>query len=138
VVPNRGHPMCGHFAVTLYATLIRRVPVESIEARFLWFMAVCYGVPLVLTIVPGVLKAYGESGAWCWIIDKFNYLRFVQFYIPLWLAIVFNAYVYYVVRVTGNVAATLALRHYFSAQPALSVVGTGDSDSLKVPARCWD
>lgn len=86
--------------MTLYATLIRRTPVEYLEERFIWFIAVCYGFPAVLTLIPGLVHAYGLAGAWCWISNKYNFLRFVQFYVPLWAAIIFNGYVYYIVTST--------------------------------------
>jgi hypothetical protein len=31
----------------------------------------------------------------CWICERYQYFRFVQFYGPLWIAICFNAYVFY-------------------------------------------
>ena len=114
-------------AATLYMTVFLRIknPGATTAMRSLWFpvaqphpspeytlpaeakmpifVAVCYGVPLVMTIIPGAIGAYGPAGAWCWISRDYDYLRFVQFFIPLWIAILFNAIVYFrVIRMISN------------------------------------
>lgn len=61
------------------------------------YMIVCWGVPVLLTLLPISTMSYGDAGGWCWIVsDKGNHLmwRFFQFYLWMWLAICYNAYVF--------------------------------------------
>jgi len=51
----------------------------------------------VFTLLPLLTDDFGQSGSWCWI-KRSNvslFWRFFEFYIPLWWAIVYNAYTYY-------------------------------------------
>ncbi|GMH73443.1 hypothetical protein TL16_g06194 [Triparma laevis f. inornata] len=73
--------------------------------------------------LPLITDSYGNSGAWCWITtpsdddesDKEimesagNIWRLTLFYLPLWLAIIFNSTVYVIVTKTlSRVASTQA------------------------------
>lgn len=62
------------------------------------FLAAGWGFPLVLTILPATTDSYGEAGGWCWIIDDSAVdimWRFIQFYVPLWIIMIYCGYVYY-------------------------------------------
>ena len=46
---------------------------------------------------PAINDDYGAAGSWCWI-KKSNrslFWRMFEFYIPLWIAIIYNSYAYY-------------------------------------------
>jgi len=62
-----------------------------------------WGVPILLAFLPQFWHAYGLENGRCWIMSTYPILRFVQFYIPLWLVVTYN-----VVRIA------LLFRHLFS------------------------
>jgi hypothetical protein len=51
------------------------------------YHAVCWGTGLVMALIPVMLGAYGPGGSWCWIDKRHTSLRFVLWYIPLFLII---------------------------------------------------
>jgi hypothetical protein len=52
-------------ATTLFSSLLRRKPIDDIAVSYFpWYVVVSNGVPAVLTIIPGAMKAYGAAGAW--------------------------------------------------------------------------
>ena len=55
----------GLLAATLYLSVIQRKSAEEIRNKFWVMVLVCYGIPLVLTIIPGAMGEYGAAGAWC-------------------------------------------------------------------------
>lgn len=62
------------------------------------YMAICFGLPLILTLLPLSTDSYGDTGGWCWItqLDSQGLTwRMIQFYIPLWIVVLYNSYVYY-------------------------------------------
>ncbi len=71
----------------------------------LWFCAVCFGLPLVVTIAPAIDSAYGPAGGWCWLTEKKVYWRFICFYAPLWMCMIFNvaAYVWVWLRIRATI-----------------------------------
>ena len=95
-------------AFTLYMMFFKRKTIKEVEGYFNMYMLFCWGVPLILTIIPGAMDMYGGAGAWCWIKPGHVEWRFLQFYIPLWLAVSFNTYVYVVVIRTTNKGARMA------------------------------
>jgi len=48
------------------------------------------GFPFLFTMVPFFLGEYGNADLWCWIEEKYSSSRLYFYYIPLWMAIVFN------------------------------------------------
>lgn len=77
--------------------------VAVIEGQMDWdkrylckYHLICWGVPLVLGVLPLTTGSYGPTEVgWCWIVnDDSNHIgtawRFVCFYIPLWLCLTFN------------------------------------------------
>uniref|UniRef100_A0A7S2V1W1 G-protein coupled receptors family 2 profile 2 domain-containing protein n=1 Tax=Fibrocapsa japonica TaxID=94617 RepID=A0A7S2V1W1_9STRA len=70
-----------------------------------------WGSALLLALIP--VNYYGQTTGWCWItitsvvdFDPGTALRFFCFYVPLWLAVIFNAFAYY--SVTRSVRGMLA------------------------------
>jgi hypothetical protein len=81
-------------AATLYMTVMWRKRIEDTWLTWAKYACWCYGIPLVLTIVPGAVGAFGASGSECWIKESHFAWRFIAFYVPLWLAVTFNTVVY--------------------------------------------
>jgi hypothetical protein len=100
-------------AATLYMSVFLRMPADVVERKYKWFALACYGVPAVLTLLPLSDAAYGPAGGWCWIRGNKDYWRYIQFYAPLWLAIIFNAVVY--TRVVMLLRRTMAAAKQVSA-----------------------
>lgn len=94
-------------ATTLYLSVFRRMSADDVAAKLPLFAAINFGVPLVLTIAPWFDGAYGPSGGWCWIVEAKQYWRALQFYIPLWVVIVYNAVTY--VRVVRLLRRTVTV-----------------------------
>lgn len=70
-----------------------------------------WGTASILTIVPYLLDLYGNTGMFCWIKDKdkkSSLWRFFQFFLPLYLAFVFNCVVY--LRVTKRIKNVLHMQ----------------------------
>lgn len=84
-------------AFTLYYAVVRRKDVASLELKLVFF---ANGVPLLALIPPLAQGTYGPSGGWCWIKADGNdnakgtFWRIATFYMPLWLVIAFNLFVY--------------------------------------------
>ena len=83
-------------AATLYMFIFLRMTSDAVESKLKYMFLFCYGLPLILGLLPLINNAYGPSGAWCWIKTNagFEYWQFIQFYGPLWIAIIFNTFVY--------------------------------------------
>jgi len=54
------------------------------------YHAFSWGVPILLAIVPQFANAYGLENGRCWIMSTYPSIRFLQFYVPLWLVISYN------------------------------------------------
>lgn len=84
-------------AFTLYNAVVRRKDIAHLELKLAVF---ANGLPLLVIIPPIVENSYGQSGGWCWIkatgSDYVNgtFWRLMTFYVPLWLVIAFNLFVY--------------------------------------------
>jgi hypothetical protein len=84
-------------AFTLYDAVVRRKDVASLELKLVIF---ANGIPLLALIPPLVEGSYGPSGGWCWIkatgsdFKSGTFWRLMTFYVPLWLVIAFNLFVY--------------------------------------------
>lgn len=98
-------------AYMLFKTVLRQ---QTTKDEFRYSLLLCWGVPLVLACLPFSTDSYGDAGAWCWIkttdtraFDAGTAWRFFIFYIPLWIVIVFNLFVYY--RVYSGLAPLLSV-----------------------------
>lgn len=58
---------------------------------------VAWTYPLVMAILPFTTNSYGDEGGYCWIQSHSEHVswRFIQFYVPLLIAIIYNAYVFF-------------------------------------------
>lgn len=113
-------------AFSLYMSVFKRKSQTELDTHyFKWMVAFCWGLPLLLAVIPGAAGMYGGAGAWCWIKPGHVEWRFIQFYIPLWCAIAFNASVYVaVIRTIKNMAkaATAAGRASSTAEQMLQSI----------------
>ena len=81
-------------AATLYMSVFLRLTADEVKSSVKWYYVACYGIPLIVSVIPFTFNGYGPAGAWCWIKDRYLAMRLVGFYVPLILAIVFNGVVY--------------------------------------------
>eukprot|EP00457_Paulinella_chromatophora_P007114 gb/GEZN01007134.1/.p1 GENE.gb/GEZN01007134.1/~~gb/GEZN01007134.1/.p1 ORF type:complete len:388 (+),score=69.85 gb/GEZN01007134.1/:128-1291(+) len=87
-------------AFTLHMAFLRgdiRFRSPSIEPKWKFYHGLCWGYPLVMTLLPFTTMSYGDTGGWCWLtnhepVDKA--WRYLQFYLLLWVVIIYNLYVY--------------------------------------------
>ena len=81
-------------AYTLRRTVRRphQLGVHRLEPFFHGF---AWGVPLLMALLPSTTGSYGEAGTWCWIVGDTvgTVWRFIQFYVPLWIAMAYSAWV---------------------------------------------
>lgn len=87
-------------AFTLHMAFLRENPdfaPSSIHEHDKKYHLVCWGIPLILTILPLFTGSYGDTGGWCWIMSRNamdNVWRFLQFYLWLFLGIGYNCFVF--------------------------------------------
>lgn len=82
-------------AFTMYRAFLKedqRFTNQNIAYMKKYYLWVCWGIPALLTVC--FAATYGDAYGLCWITEEYYYWRVVQFYLPLWLAISFNIYVY--------------------------------------------
>ena len=96
---------CVTFSLLLNVVLLRSV--EKLE----WvYVLLIFTFPLLFNWIPFIKSSYGEAGAWCWIRNEDsdchnfsfgNYLRFILWYIPLYviLFILLATYIVIICRV---------------------------------------
>lgn len=64
----------------------------------IYFHLLCWGLSFVISVIPFMTHSYGSTGAWCWIVrtDLTSAAeRFALFYVPVWVCVSYNCYVYY-------------------------------------------
>ena len=119
-------------AATLYMSVFLRMSADSVQAKLPYFALFCFGVPALLTAAPWFDNAYGPAGGWCWIIEAKSYWIFIQFYIPLWLAVAYNATTY--VRVVRLLRRTASMGLSGAAAPAASSVASPSMNATALTA----
>jgi len=115
-------------AWSIYSATV--LSAKNLRQKNCKFFVFGFGFALILSIIPFITKQYGRAGLYCWIkndeIVKDNAMRFVQFYIPLWIAIGFNIYAYIkVVRfIKKYISTTLEIRfiHRLKYYPIVLVI----------------
>jgi hypothetical protein len=86
-------------AYTLFRLIVKKKDSNELMNKF---YVVCFGIPFLFCLLPLTTDSYGNTVGWCWIDPEDNEAagqtwRLLLFYLPLWSAIGFNAYVYYIV-----------------------------------------
>ena len=101
----------GIIAFALYLAVLKdKRDVEKFELKFVLF---ANGLPFLALIPPLVQQKYGEAQGWCWIVTTGDYhvqgtvWRVVTFYLPLWIVIAFNSFVYF--KIIKNVKKDASL-----------------------------
>jgi hypothetical protein len=110
-------------AFSLYLVVFLRIQDQGeLYKRLPRIAAICYGVPLVATLLPLTEQAYGVAGAWCWIPGTARswYWQWIVFYGPLLLALVFNTVVY--------------IRTYLVLERTVKSVGEADASAKQLRA----
>jgi len=85
-------------ARTLHLTFLLEKNASMISDNMRWYHGYSWGIPGVLTLIPALTDTYGESGdGWCWLTDTLAglILRFLTFYVPLWIIVLYVCWVYY-------------------------------------------
>jgi len=90
----------GCIAYTLNRVIFYRDRMQTVERTLPKFLAIVFGVPLALTLLPLLqgLDVYGPAGGhatWCWIKPQYPHWVFICFYVPCWITMVFNALVHF-------------------------------------------
>jgi len=86
-------------STTLYRAVVKRMGSKELMMRY---HLICSGVPTLFALLPLTTSSYGNTAAWCWIYVEEDsptigqLWRFFLFYLPLWGAVVFNGYTYYI------------------------------------------
>lgn len=90
-------------AYTLYKAVLSNPPdprfapvtIGGLRKYYIW---VCFGIPVITTVIPLFTDSYGDTGGWCWILPEptINFAwRIVCFYLLLWAVVIYNSVVYY-------------------------------------------
>jgi hypothetical protein len=83
-------------ALSLYLFVVKQnMTVPDFEFKFALF---AFGFPILMTFLPFSTSSYGDQYGQCWIeIDHAGGIAWavLQFYIPLWLTVIFNSYCFY-------------------------------------------
>jgi len=92
-------------ATTLWGQFVRKWPADVIDPKdkefqnkqLVIYFVVINSISLLLTLLPLTADTYGDSGAWCWIDDSDagQAMRYLTFYIWLWLGIIGIFVMYY-------------------------------------------
>jgi len=85
-------------ALTMYLVVMSRSRnVEMHEAKM---ALVCYGLPVLVAVLPFLTHSYGENLQWCWLETDHegSIWQVAVFYGPLWAAFVVNTYCYWAIR----------------------------------------
>eukprot|EP00239_Pterosperma_sp_CCMP1384_P012693 CAMPEP_0197867124 /NCGR_PEP_ID=MMETSP1438-20131217/44587_1 /TAXON_ID=1461541 /ORGANISM="Pterosperma sp., Strain CCMP1384" /LENGTH=444 /DNA_ID=CAMNT_0043485747 /DNA_START=252 /DNA_END=1586 /DNA_ORIENTATION=- len=100
-------------AYVLHRTVVQHcTDVANLGRKFHLYVWI---TSLVATILPMFTNSYGPAGAWCWVVARNTgdkVLRFITFFLPLWLAIPYNTWVYFhvvrMLRYTMMVASSVS------------------------------
>eukprot|EP00800_Vazella_pourtalesii_P010923 TRINITY_DN2652_c0_g3_i1.p1 TRINITY_DN2652_c0_g3~~TRINITY_DN2652_c0_g3_i1.p1 ORF type:complete len:334 (-),score=31.44 TRINITY_DN2652_c0_g3_i1:13-1014(-) len=92
------------------ANLFWNVVVGKVTNKYLEvsYIVVGIAVPVIFSIPPFVDNSYGPAGLWCWISNKRRVgqiLRFVVWYIPIWviIGVIFIVYMVIIVKLIWEV-----------------------------------
>ena len=80
-------------AFTLKQSIVSPLKLKRASRHLLRFFLYCFGLPAILTAFPFLTDSYGQSGGWCWLKNDSagRFWRFMQFYLPLWTCMAYNA-----------------------------------------------
>jgi len=116
-------------AHVLHLTILRKETVDLAVLTYRYH-AIIWTVPLFFTFLPFATNSYGDAAGWCWIADDSasdKAWRFIQFYVQIWLGIVYNAIVFFRVYRTLSTSfeqneQTRRMRERLRYYPAVLVI----------------
>jgi hypothetical protein len=86
--------------LTCYNIIIKRD--FSMQDSMKKVMALCWGIPLIMALLPLTTGNYGDVGAWCSIstddirhLDAGTVWRFLMLYIPMWVSVCVNFWMHF-------------------------------------------
>lgn len=87
-------------AFTLKQSIVSPLKLKRASKHLIRFFLYCFGLPAILTAFPFLTDSYGQSGGWCWLKNDSagRFWRFMQFYLPLWTCMAYNARVAFDMR----------------------------------------
>eukprot|EP01083_Nonionella_stella_P299053 1014795_1 len=77
----------------------KRITRGGLKRKLYFMHIIIWSVTILFTVLPLFTDTYGASGGWCWFAnDKAidTVWRYLLFYVPLWLGIVYMIYIYVV------------------------------------------
>lgn len=90
--------MTAVIAYSLYASTLKQA--RNVEKHEGEYVALSLFLPLPAALLPLTTHSFGKGHGWCWIhLTRHDYWvplmwRLVSFYVPLWIVILFNTFVY--------------------------------------------
>ena len=87
-------------AFTLKQSIVSPLKLKRASQHLFRFFLYCFGLPAILMAFPFLTDSYGQSGGWCWLKNDSagRFWRFMQFYLPLWTCMAYNARVAFDMR----------------------------------------
>lgn len=85
-------------ALTMYLVVLSKC--RNVEIHEGLMVLICYGVPIVVSLLPFFSGSYGSSLEWCGLQNNRNgaIWQVIIFYGPLWTAFAVNTYCYWEIR----------------------------------------
>jgi len=78
-----------------FQAICRKKRGEILQKYIRFYFGVCFIIPAVLAAIPfGLNNAYGFAGVWCWITIDYSFLRFIVYYVILFILWLFNVFAY--------------------------------------------
>ncbi|KAJ6037914.1 hypothetical protein N7499_004104 [Penicillium canescens] len=87
-------------AVNIYLAFYRKYSAENLKKLEKWYFLLCYGLPLAVATVLSLVKStergrvYGPALIWCSIAERWQFLRLVCFYGPVWVVTIATFAIY--------------------------------------------
>lgn len=87
-------------AINVYLTFYFKFDARKLRRMEIPYLIGCYGVPLIPAFAyifirdrHGV-RVYGDATLWCWVVSKWDILRIVTFYAPIWVVLGLTFFIY--------------------------------------------
>ncbi|KAG8630058.1 hypothetical protein KVT40_001677 [Elsinoe batatas] len=87
-------------AINVYLAFFQGYSVEQFKRLDMWYLLFCYGLSFLPAFVFIFVSAtdrgriYGPATIWCWISERWNFMRFAFLYAWIWFAILFALIIY--------------------------------------------
>jgi uncharacterized membrane protein YidH (DUF202 family) len=126
--------LCLCISLHFYLILTNRGAQLREGNRYLYLsMALGLGIPFVLATATQLDEAFGNALIWCWIVKARDDLRYIMFYIPLWIIILMG--------IVLNIFAVLHVRSVEKAVARKQYIFTRNASKVflysMVFVICW-